>query len=134
MGVLALMLVPMTLVLLVLSPGWVKLFGLVLAVPAAFFAYMCVRTATLRVRLDADGLWEPDPFRLTYVTPWAEIRQIRPTLSNGRVRFVGVGIVYTDGEERDILALKMQAGAAGSEDAVAAWVEAVRAAKREATA
>ena len=132
MGVLAVMTGTLTLALLVLSPGWVKLFAVVIGVPAVFFAYMCVRTATLRVRLDYGGVWEPDPFRLTFVTPWNEIRQIRPSLSSGRVRFVGVELVYADGVARDVVALKMQAGAAGSEDAVAAWVEAIRAAKREA--
>jgi len=134
MGVLSLMTGTLTLALLFLSPGWVKIFALVLALPAAFFGYMCLRTATLRVRLDYGGVWEPDPFRLTFVTPWHEIRQIRPSLSSGRVRFVGVELVYMDGAARDIVALKMQAGAAGSEDAVAAWVEAIRAAKREAVA
>jgi hypothetical protein len=115
----------------IFNGGWFKALALVLAVPAILFAYLCVRTATLRVRLDADGLWEPNPFRLTYVTPWSDIGQIRKHLSKGRVHFVGVQIVYRDGEERDILALKMQANAAGSEDTVDRWVEAVRAAKAE---
>lgn len=116
------------------NQGGFKLFSLVLAIPAAFFAYMCARTATLRVRLDDEGLWEPNPFRLTYVTPWSDIRQVRSSLSTGRVRFLAVQVVYFDDEERDILALKMQAGAAGSEDTVAGWVEAVRAAKKAAPA
>jgi len=115
------------------NDGWFKVLALVLAVPAVFFAYMCVRVATLRVRLDDSGLWEPNPFRLTYVTPWAELSQIRKSLAKGRVRFVGVQVVYKDGDERDVLALKMQAGAAGSEDTVDAWVEAIRAAKATAT-
>ena len=113
--------------------GAVKLLSLVLLIPGLFFAYMCVRTATLRVRLDDEGIWEPNPFRLTYVTPWREVSQVRKRLSKGRVDFVGVEIVYKDGEERGIVALKMQAHAAGSEDAVAGWVEAIRAAKAEAT-
>lgn len=134
MGLIALLTGVLTLAMLAFSPGWIKAFALVLAVPTAFFGYMSVRTATLRVRLDDAGVWEPDPFRLTFVTPWREIRQIRASLSTGRLRFVGVELVYMDGEARDIVALKMQAGAAGSEDAVSAWVEAVRAAKREAMA
>lgn len=116
----------------VFNSGWFKALALILAIPAIVFAYLCVRTATLRVRLDADGLWEPDPFRLTYVTPWSDIAQIRKHLSKGRVDFVAVQLVYRDGEERDILALKMQANAAGSEDTVNRWVETVRAAKVEA--
>jgi hypothetical protein len=116
------------------NQGWFKLFALVLAIPAVFFAYLCVRTATLRVRLDEDGLWEPNPFRLNYVTPWSDISQVRKHLTKGRVHFLAVQIVYRDGEERDILALKMQANAAGSEDTVDGWVEAVRAAKAAARA
>jgi hypothetical protein len=112
--------------------GWLKALALVLAIPALFFAYMAIRTATLRVRLDDRGMWEPNPFRLTYVTPWSDISQIRKQLSKGRVRFVGVQLVYKGGAEREVVALKMQAGAAGSEDAVDAWVETIRAAKREA--
>jgi len=113
--------------------GAVKLLALILIIPGLFFAYMCARTATLRVRLDDQGIWEPNPFRLTYVTPWNEVSQVRKRLWKGRVHFVGVELVYKDGEERDIVALKMQANAAGSEDAVAGWVEAIRAAKAEAT-
>jgi len=114
------------------NTGSLRWMALALAIPALVFAYFFVRTATLRVRLDDEGVWEPNPFRLTFVTPWADIRQIRKSLSHGRVRFVGVQVVYNDGVERDITALMMQAGAAGSEDAVAAWVEAVREAKRAA--
>jgi len=132
MGVLAFISSFLTLLGLVVYPGWVKLFGLLLGVLAVFFIYMCVRTATLRVRVDDDGVWEPNPFRLTHVTRWTEISQIRKNLVPGRVSFVGVQIVYKDGEERDILALKMQAKAAGSEDAVAEWVETLRAAKAQA--
>jgi len=78
-------------------------------------------------------MWEPNPFRLTHVTPWSELSQIRKSLAKGRVRFVGVQVVYKDGEERDVLALKMQANAAGSEDTVDNWVEAIREAKAQAT-
>jgi len=132
MGILSFITGSLALIGLAGYSGWAKLFALVLAVPAVFFGYLCLRTATLRVRLDDAGVWEPDPFRLSYVTPWNEVSQFRKSLSAGRVRFVGVQVVYKDGEERDILALKMQANAAGSEDAVAAWVEALRAAKTEA--
>lgn len=132
MGALALITGFITLVGLFGYSGWGKLFALVVAVPAVFFTYMCARTATLRVRLDAEGIWEPNPFRLTYVTPWREVSQIRKSLSKGRLTFVGVQIVYKDGEERDVLALKMQANAAGSEDAVDGWVETLRAAKTQA--
>ena len=114
--------------------GWLKLLALALAVPAAFFGYMCTRVSTLRVRLDSEGVWEPNPFRLTFVTPWSDISQIRKSLSDGRVRFLGVERVYKDGERRDIVALKLQAGAGGSEDAVAQWVETIRAAKATAQA
>lgn len=113
--------------------GAVKFLALVLAIPGVFFTYMCARTATLRVRLDDQGIWEPNPFRLTYVTPWPEVSQVRKRLEKGRVHFIGVQLVYKDGHERDIVALKTQANAAGSEDAVAGWVEAIRAAKAEAT-
>ncbi|MGC4174592.1 hypothetical protein [Demequina sp.] len=133
MGALALITSFLALLGLVSYDGALKLFALVLAIPALFFGYMSIRTATLRVRLDADGVWEPNPFRLTYVTPWSDIRQVRKSLSQGRVRFVGVQMVYRDGVERDIVALKMQSGAAGSEDTVDGWVEAIRAAKVEAT-
>lgn len=114
------------------NDGWFKALALVLAIPALFFAYMCVRVATLRVRLDDAGMWEPNPFRLTHVTPWSDLSQIRKSLAKGRVRFVGVQIVYKDGEERDVLALKMQANAAGSEDTVDGWVDAIREAKAQA--
>jgi len=114
------------------NAGALRLLALVLIIPALLFAYLCLRTATLRVRLDDQGVWEPNPFRLSFVTPWTDIRQIRKSLSQGRVRFVGVQLVYNDGVERDITALMMQAGAAGSEDAVAAWVDAIREAKRAA--
>ncbi len=134
MGVIAVSTALMTVLLLVAGQGWLKAIALIMGIPAVFFTYMCMRTATLRVQLDDEGVWEPDPFRLTFVTPWDQIRQIRPSLSSGRVRFVGVQLVYMDGEERDIVALKMQAGAAGSEDAVATWVEAIRNAKRAARA
>ena len=133
MGLVAAPTLSLTILLLASAQGWFKLLALVIGVPAAFFTYMCIRTATLRVKLDDAGVWEPNPFRLSFVTPWAEIRQIRPSLSSGRVRFVGVELVYMDGEQRDIVALKMQAGAAGSEDAVAHWVEAIRSAKKAAT-
>jgi hypothetical protein len=132
MGVLALITGSLALLGLANNPGAYKLFALVLAIPALLFTYLCVRTATLRVRLDDDGIWEPNPFRLNYVTPWGEISQIRKTTTQGRVQFVGVQIVYKDGEERDVLALKMQAKAAGSEDAVAGWVEEMRSAKAQA--
>jgi len=132
MGILAFITGGLALIGLAGYAGWAKLFALVLAVPAVFFGYLCLRTATLRVRLDDAGVWEPDPFRLSYVTPWNEVSQFRKSLSTGRVRFVGVQVVYKDGEQRDILALKMQANAGGSEDTVADWIEALRAAKTEA--
>jgi len=132
MGVLALITGFFALVGFANYPGLVKLAAIVLAVPAVFFSYMCLRTATLRVGMDEQGIWEPNPFRLKYLTPWGEVSQIRKGLTPGRVKFVGVQIVYKDGEERDILALKMQAKAGGSEDVVAAWVEDLRAAKAHA--
>lgn len=133
MGGVALILTTLTLLALAL-PGWFKLLALVQGVLALIFTYLAVRTATLKVRLDHRGLWEPNPFRLTYVTPWTEISQIRKGVTKGRVTFVGVQIVYKDGEERDILALKMQAKAAGTEDTVDGWVDAIRAAKVQALA
>ena len=134
MGVLALITGYLAFAGLVNWNGAVKLLALVLAVPGLFFAYMCARTATLRVRLDDQGMWEPNPFRLSYLTPWSEISQVRKRLSKGRVHFVGVEVVYKDGEEREVVALKMQANAAGSEDAVSGWVEAIRAAKTQSAA
>lgn len=118
----------------VFNTGWFRLLALVLAVPAVLFAYLCVRTATLRVRVDAVGLWEPNPFRLTHLTPWRDVSQIRKHLIKNRVHFLAAQIVYRDGEERDILALTMQANAAGSEETVDGWVESLRAAKAAARA
>ena len=129
MGALFVVTAALTVLGILTYAGWLKLLALILIVPAAFFGYMCARVSTLRVRLDSEGVWEPNPFRLTFVTPWTDISQIRKALSDGRVRFLGVEIVYKDGERRDIVALKLQAGAAGSEDAVTEWVETIRAAK-----
>lgn len=91
--------------------------------------YAGIRLATLKVRVDADGIWEPDPFRLTYVTPWSDVKRVERTVSNGRVRFVGVRIVHADGGKHDVEALKVQAGAAYAEPMVEEWIEAINAAR-----
>lgn len=101
-----------------------------LMLPIALIAgYSAVRLATLQVRLDERGVWEPDPFRLTYVTPWADVRKAERSTSLGRIAFVGVSIVHADGEKHEIEALKVQSGAAYAEPMVEEWIAAIHAAK-----
>ena len=102
-----------------------KWWSLALLPIAAIAAYSAVRLATLQVRLDAAGVWEPDPFKLTYVTPWNDVARAQRTTSGGRIQFVGVSIVHADGESHEIEALKTQARAAYAEPAVEEWIDAI---------
>lgn len=93
------------------------------------FGYLAMRLFTLKVRVDETGVWEPDPFRLTYVTPWSDLKRAERVSSGTRIAFVGVRIVHADGEKHDIEALKMQAGAASSEPTVDGWIQTINDAK-----
>ncbi|WP_084106038.1 hypothetical protein [Demequina sp. NBRC 110056] len=109
------------------APG--RWWTLVLAPVALFGAYSAVRLATLKVRLDERGIWEPNPFRLTYLTPWSDVRRMDPTTIDGRVRFATVRITHADGSSHDVAALHVQSGAAYAKPAVDGWVRAMRDAK-----
>ena len=100
-----------------------KWWSLALLPVAAIAGYSAVRLATLQVRLDATGVWEPDPFKLTYVTPWSDVARAQRTTSGGRIQFVGVSIVHADGVSHEIEALKTQARAAYAEPAVDEWID-----------
>lgn len=109
-----------------------KWFILILLPVALFLGYSALRLATLRVRLDDRGVWEPDPFALTSVTPWNDVKRVRKTAQEGAmsVRFIGVEIVHADGEAHELVALKMQAGAAYAEPTIEKWIAAIVEAKR----
>lgn len=104
-----------------------KWWSLLLLPVVAIAGYSAVRLATLKVRLDDEGVWEPDPFRLTYVTPWADVKRAERCVTSGRIAFVGVRIVHADGEKHEVEALKVQVGAAYSEGMVEEWVNAINA-------
>jgi hypothetical protein len=93
------------------------------------FGYAAMRLFTLKVRVDETGVWEPDPFRLTYVTPWSDLTRAERVSSGKRIALVGVRIVHADGEKHEIEALKMQAGAAAAEPTVDGWIQAINDAK-----
>lgn len=114
----------------VAMPG--RWFTLVLLPVVSFLIYTSLRLATLKVRLDDDGVWEPDPFRLTYVTPWHDVSKVRKRTTSGvlHTQFVGVEIVHADGDTHEVLALKMQGGAAYAEPTVQRWIEQIRDAKK----
>ena len=113
---------------------WLELPGrywsLVFLPIALFLTYSAVRLATLKVRLDAQGVWEPNPFRLTHVTPWSDLKRVDKALTDGRVRFVQVRITHADGEAHDVVALSTQAKAAYAAPTVESWVQAIREAKK----
>jgi hypothetical protein len=113
---------------------WLELPGrywsLVFIPIALFLAYSAVRLATLQVRLDAQGIWEPNPFRLTYVTPWSDVKRVDKALGPGRVKFLTLRITHRDGDTHDVVALNMQAKAAYAEPTVEGWVQAIREAKK----
>jgi hypothetical protein len=115
-----------TVFFLVSLPG--KWLTLVLIPVALFLGYTSIRLATLQVRLDAQGIWEPDPFRLTYVTPWNDVTRVRRTSQPGamKTRFIGIEIVHADGDTHELLALKMQGGAAYAEPTVDDWIGQIR--------
>lgn len=110
---------------LFLAGGTARWASIVLLPVVLVAGYAALRLATLKVRLDADGIWEPDPFRLTYVTPWSDVKRAERCVSTGRVRFVGVRIVHADGGKHEVEALKVQAGAAYAEPIVEEWLEAI---------
>ncbi|GIG53569.1 hypothetical protein [Demequina activiva] len=97
---------------------------------ALFLGYSAARLATLQVRLDAQGIWEPNPFRLTYVTPWSDVKRVDKALKPGRVQFLTVRITHRDGDTHDVVALNMQARAAYAEPTVEGWVQSIRDAKK----
>lgn len=109
--------------------GWYRLMAIVLLLGGLLFGYAGVRIATLKVRIDERGVWEPDPFRLTYLTPWEDVRRAERVSTGARIPFVGVRIVHADRVKHDIEALKMQAGAAGAETTVEAWIDAINEAR-----
>lgn len=111
-----------------------KWFMLILLPAALFLGYSALRLATLRVRLDERGVWEPNPFALTYVTPWSDVKRVRKRSQDGamRVRFIGVEIVHVDGDVHEVVALKMQAGAAYAEPTIEQWIWEIVEAKRAA--
>ena len=113
---------------------WLELPGrywsLVFVPIALFLAYSAVRLATLQVRLDERGVWEPNPFRLTYVTPWSDVKRVDKALKPGRVQFLTVRLTHGDGETHDVVALNMQARAAYAEPTVGGWVRSIREAKK----
>lgn len=111
-----------------------KWFMLILLPAAVFLGYSSVRLATLRVRLDEHGVWEPNPFALTYVTPWSDVQRVRKVTHQGamHLRFIGVEIVHADGDAHELAALKMQAGAVEAEPAIERWIAAILEAKRAA--
>lgn len=102
-----------------------KWWSLLLVPVVAIAGYSALRLATLKVRLDERGVWEPDPFRLTYVTPWSDVKRAERCVTTGRIAFVGVRIVHQDGEKHEVEALKVQVGAAYSEGMVEEWVNAI---------
>lgn len=97
---------------------------------AVFGVYSATRLATLKVRLDPQGLWEPNPFRLTYVTPWSDLKRVDTAEKPGRVPFLTVRVTHADGDTHDVVALNVQAGAAYAEPALDGWVRAIRDAKK----
>ncbi|PKQ25887.1 MAG: hypothetical protein CVT64_07555 [Actinobacteria bacterium HGW-Actinobacteria-4] len=109
-------------------------FTLVLLPVVVFLVYSSLRLATLKVRVDREGVWEPNPFRLTYVTPWEDIAHVRKRTSSGALhtQFVSVEIVHTDGDTHEVLALKMQGGAAYAEPTIEEWLDQIREAKKAA--
>lgn len=132
-GAFALLVTALIVVAFVLSlPG--KWWTLVLLPAVAFLTYSSVRLATLAVRLDSRGLWEPNPFRLTYVTPWSDVARVRKTSKDGamKTRFLGVQITHSDGAKHEVAALTMQARAAYAEPTVDEWIDAIREAKKAA--
>lgn len=114
-------------------PG--KWFTLALIPVVVFLTYSSIRLATLKVRVDAEGVWEPNPFRLTYVTPWEDIARVRKRTTSGALhtQFVGVEIVHADGDVHEVLALKMQGGAAYAEPTIEEWIGKIRDAKKAAS-
>jgi hypothetical protein len=123
----AVALAPIVLTFAVDAPA--KWWSLLLLPVVAIAGYSALRLATLKVKLDAEGVWEPDPFRLTYVTPWADVKRAERCVTSGRIAFVGVRIVHADGEKHEVEALKVQVGAAYAEPMVEEWIEAINAAR-----
>ena len=107
-------------------PG--KWFSLLFLPVCAFLTYSTLRLATLKVRLDSTGIWEPNPFRLTYVTPWNDVARVRKTSELGamKTRFIVIEISHRDGGSHELLALKIQGGAAYAEPQVDNWIELIR--------
>ncbi len=112
-----------------LFDGTAKLFAAVPLLGMLPFMYAGIRLLTLKVRVDREGVWEPDPFRLTYVTPWSDIKRAERVSTGKRVAMVGVRIVHADGDTHNIEALTMQAGVAAAEPTVEGWIQAINDAK-----
>lgn len=109
-------------------PG--RWWSLALAPLVVFGAYSCARLATLKVRLDERGVWEPNPFRLTHVTPWSDVKRVDRAEKPGRIPFLTLRITHADGDTHDVVALNVQAGSAYAEPAVNGWVQDIREAKK----
>lgn len=105
--------------------GLARVGAIVLLIGTLLFGYSAIRLATLKVRVDVHGIWEPDPFRLTYLTPWDDFRRAERGSSGGRIPFVGVRIVHADGATHEVEALKIQAALPGAESAVEEWLDAI---------
>ena len=110
------------------TPG--RFWSLLLLPVAAFAGYSATRMATLQVRLDPAGMWEPNPFRLTYVTPWSDLKRVDVAEKPGRVPFLTVRVTHADGDTHDVVALNVQAGGAYAQPAVDGWVQSIREAKK----
>lgn len=108
-----------------LFDGAAKAFAVVPLLGMLPFMYAGIRLLTLKVRVDQEGVWEPDPFRLTYVTPWSDIKRAERVSTGKRVAMVGVRIVHADGGTHNIEALTMQAGVAAAEPTVESWIQAI---------
>ncbi len=118
-----------TVVAAVLFDGPGKALAIIPAVGMVPFMYAGIRLLTLKVRIDEQGVWEPDPFRLTYVTPWSDLKRAERVSTGKRVALVGVRIVHANGETHNVEALMMQAGIASAEPIVEGWIKAINDAK-----
>lgn len=109
------------------SPLWY----LLIHIPALLVTYWAVRLATLRVRLDERGIWEPNPFALTMHTPWSDVLRIRQGREDGAMglRFLTVDVVHLDGTYHQVVALNLQAGASYAQPTIKEWVQTFRDAK-----
>lgn len=117
---------------LVATGGSARWWFIALSIPALVVTYATVRLLTLRVRLDHHGIWEPNPFRLTFHTPWEDVLRIRQGSQQGKmgVRFIQVEVVHQDKEYHEVVALTLQAAAADAPQRMTRWVEQFREAQQ----